>query len=197
MKKKRKKKKQPLRAWWRALPNYIGMTRTILLHCPVRAGIRTVDRQSDLRILFELWPWTKKNYLPSELTKGFDLKGCIKGFCTLTQKYNGLYQKQNGVSEHVLLNNSTFLLYFLLFVLFICFCGTYTLWLQLHNNTISPHSNHPKASAPEAPTIWPRATKISNKEPKQAPKTFGERTTKFPAHSELLKQNRKTFGRRR
>ena len=45
--------------------------------------------------------------------------------------------------------------------------------------------------APEAPTIYPRATKISNREPKRVPKTydsqanFSKQTTKFPAHSAL------------
>ena len=32
------------------LSNYLGMTHTVLLHCPVSAEIRTVDSQSDLRI---------------------------------------------------------------------------------------------------------------------------------------------------
>ena len=31
--------------------HYLGMTRTVLLHCPISAEIRTVDSQSDLRIL--------------------------------------------------------------------------------------------------------------------------------------------------
>ena len=30
--------------------HYLGMTRTVLLHCPISAEIRTVDSQSDLRI---------------------------------------------------------------------------------------------------------------------------------------------------
>ena len=29
----------------------LGMTRTVLLHCPIKAEIRAVDSQSDLRIL--------------------------------------------------------------------------------------------------------------------------------------------------
>ena len=29
----------------------LGMTRTVLLHCPISAEIRTVDIQLDLRIL--------------------------------------------------------------------------------------------------------------------------------------------------
>ena len=33
------------------VPNYIGMTRIVLLHCPIRAEIGTVDSQSDLKIL--------------------------------------------------------------------------------------------------------------------------------------------------
>ena len=32
-------------------PNYLGMTRTVLLNCPIKAEIRAVDSQSDLRIL--------------------------------------------------------------------------------------------------------------------------------------------------
>ena len=36
---------------WRIMPNYLGMTHTVLLHCPISAEIRTVDSQSDLRIL--------------------------------------------------------------------------------------------------------------------------------------------------
>ena len=35
----------------RVLSNYLGMMRTVLLHCPISAEIRTVDSQSDLRIL--------------------------------------------------------------------------------------------------------------------------------------------------
>ena len=31
---------------------YSGLTRTILLHCPIRAEIRTVDSQSDLRFFY-------------------------------------------------------------------------------------------------------------------------------------------------
>ena len=33
------------------LSNYLGMTRTVLLNCPIKAEIRAVDSQSDLRIL--------------------------------------------------------------------------------------------------------------------------------------------------
>ena len=36
---------------WRVLSNYLGMTRTLLLNCPIKAEIRAVDSQSDLRIL--------------------------------------------------------------------------------------------------------------------------------------------------
>ena len=31
--------------------NYIGMMRTVLLHCPISPEIRTVDSQSDLKIV--------------------------------------------------------------------------------------------------------------------------------------------------
>ena len=30
---------------------YLGMTRTVLFNCPIKAEIRAVDIQSDLRIL--------------------------------------------------------------------------------------------------------------------------------------------------
>ena len=33
------------------LSNYLGMTRTVLLNCPIKAEIRAVDSQSDLTIL--------------------------------------------------------------------------------------------------------------------------------------------------
>ena len=33
------------------LSNFLGMTRTVLLHCPISAEVRTVYSQSDLRIL--------------------------------------------------------------------------------------------------------------------------------------------------
>ena len=33
------------------LCNYIGMTRTVLLRCPISPEIRTVDSQSDLKIV--------------------------------------------------------------------------------------------------------------------------------------------------
>ena len=34
---------------------YLGIMRTVLLHCPISAEIRTVNSQSDLRILLWLW----------------------------------------------------------------------------------------------------------------------------------------------
>ena len=46
-----KKKAIQARAWWRVLSNYLGMTRTVLFNCPIKAEMRTVDSQSDLRIL--------------------------------------------------------------------------------------------------------------------------------------------------
>ena len=33
------------------ITNYLGMTRTVLLNCPIKAEIRAVENQSDLRIL--------------------------------------------------------------------------------------------------------------------------------------------------
>ena len=41
---------------WRVLSNYLGMKRTVLLHCPISADIKeqlngTVDSQTDLTIL--------------------------------------------------------------------------------------------------------------------------------------------------
>ena len=36
---------------WRLLSNYLWIMRNVLLHCPIGAEIRTVDSQSDLRIL--------------------------------------------------------------------------------------------------------------------------------------------------
>ena len=36
---------------WHILSNYLGMTRTVLLHCPISVEIRTIDSQSDLCIL--------------------------------------------------------------------------------------------------------------------------------------------------
>ena len=36
----------------RVLSNYLGMTRTFLFNCPIKAEIRTVDSQSDLRICY-------------------------------------------------------------------------------------------------------------------------------------------------
>ena len=49
-----KKKKKEVRN--RVLSNYLGMTHTVLLHCPVGAEIRTVHGQSDVRILLWLRP---------------------------------------------------------------------------------------------------------------------------------------------
>ena len=46
-----KKSHLSARTRWRVLSNYIGMTRTVLLHYPISAEIRTVDSQSDLKIL--------------------------------------------------------------------------------------------------------------------------------------------------
>ena len=40
---------------WHVLSNCLGMTHTVLLHCPISAEIRTVDSQSALRILLWLW----------------------------------------------------------------------------------------------------------------------------------------------
>ena len=34
---------------------YLGIMRTVLLHCPISAEIRTVNSQSDLRILLRIW----------------------------------------------------------------------------------------------------------------------------------------------
>ena len=39
---------------WHVLYNYLGMMHTVLLHCPITAELRTVDSQSDLRILLQL-----------------------------------------------------------------------------------------------------------------------------------------------
>ena len=33
------------------ITNYLGMMRTVLFNCPIKAEIRAVDSQSDLRIL--------------------------------------------------------------------------------------------------------------------------------------------------
>ena len=46
-------KKKPFKCAyaWRVLSNYIGMTHTVVLHYPISAEIRTVDSQSDLKIL--------------------------------------------------------------------------------------------------------------------------------------------------
>ena len=38
----------------RVLSNYLGMTRTVLLNCPIKAEIRAVDSRSDLTILLSL-----------------------------------------------------------------------------------------------------------------------------------------------
>ena len=52
------------------------------------------------------------------------------------------------------------------------------------------------APSQEAPTIYPRETKISNSEPKRVPKTYDSEANfkwtnnKFPAHSALLKWKR-------
>ena len=45
------KKKPFKRARWRVVSNYLGLTRTLLLNCPIKAEIRAVDSQSDLTIL--------------------------------------------------------------------------------------------------------------------------------------------------
>ena len=48
--------KKPFKyVWWHVLYNYLGMMHTVLLHCPISAELRTVDSQSDLRILLQLW----------------------------------------------------------------------------------------------------------------------------------------------
>ena len=44
-----------MRAWWRVLSNFLGMTHAVLLNCPIKAEIRAVDSQSDLTILLQLW----------------------------------------------------------------------------------------------------------------------------------------------
>ena len=36
---------------WRVLSYYLGVTRVVLLNCPIKAEIRAVDTQSDLTIL--------------------------------------------------------------------------------------------------------------------------------------------------
>ena len=46
-----KKSHSSVRVRWRVLSNYLGMTRTVLLHCSFNAEIRTDDSQSYLRIL--------------------------------------------------------------------------------------------------------------------------------------------------
>ena len=48
---KKKKAIYKARVWWRVLSNYLGMMRTALLNCPIKAEIRVVDSQSDLTIL--------------------------------------------------------------------------------------------------------------------------------------------------
>ena len=40
-----------VRAWWHVLSNFLGMTRTVLLNCSIKAEIRAVDSQWDLTIL--------------------------------------------------------------------------------------------------------------------------------------------------
>ena len=47
----KKKSHLSARTRWRVLSNYIGMKRTVVLHYPISAEIRTVDSQSDLKIL--------------------------------------------------------------------------------------------------------------------------------------------------
>ena len=47
----KKKNKTFKRAGWRVPSNYLGMTRTVLLNCPIKAEIRAVDNQLDLTIL--------------------------------------------------------------------------------------------------------------------------------------------------
>ena len=44
-------KKSHLSAHDGVLSNYLGMTRTVLSNCPIKAEIRAVDSQSDLRLL--------------------------------------------------------------------------------------------------------------------------------------------------
>ena len=46
-----KKKAIQARTWWCILSNYLGMTRIVVFNCPIKAEIRAVDSQSDLRIL--------------------------------------------------------------------------------------------------------------------------------------------------
>ena len=53
------KKKPFKRACWRVLSNYLGMTRTVPLNCPIKVEIRAVDSQSDLTILLWLWLQTE------------------------------------------------------------------------------------------------------------------------------------------
>ena len=36
------------------LSNFLGMMSILLLHCPISAEIRTIDSQSDLKILLQL-----------------------------------------------------------------------------------------------------------------------------------------------
>ena len=49
------KKKSHLRACMRrVLSNYLGMTSTVLLNCPLKAEIRAGDSKLDLRILLQL-----------------------------------------------------------------------------------------------------------------------------------------------
>ena len=38
---------------WRVLSYYLGMTCTVIIHCPISAEIRIVDSQSDLRLLLK------------------------------------------------------------------------------------------------------------------------------------------------
>ena len=47
----RSEKKKPFKCG-RILSNYLAMTRTVILHCPIGAEIRTVISKSDLRTSF-------------------------------------------------------------------------------------------------------------------------------------------------
>ena len=46
-----KKSHLSARVMARILSNYLGMTRTVLLNCPIKAEIRAAESQSDLTIL--------------------------------------------------------------------------------------------------------------------------------------------------
>ena len=45
-----KKSHWSARLLWHVQSNHLGMSHTVLLHCPVSTEIKTVDSQSDLRI---------------------------------------------------------------------------------------------------------------------------------------------------